>query len=81
MKPKAKPDGAPLKVGDLVTTSYWPERSDAVRKIMAVFASPDSESGQSAIASEGDRCAACGHSDGGTKTPLLDSGWFKRVKK
>ena len=80
-KPKAKSKEAPLKVGDLVTTTYWPERSTATRMVTSVFRNPGCQSGWNATATEGHPCKTCGHPTGFAPTPALDVGWFKLVKK
>jgi len=68
-----------LKLGDKVTTDYFPDKSDVVRKITSINYDNTCGSGVRIVANGGEVCKLCGHIPSGV-TPAIDGAWFIPVK-
>lgn len=70
----------PFKVGDLVTTDFYPDEHDVVRRVTSALRMPGFGSGWAVSADGGEVCSACGRR-GGTPVENLDSTWFKLARR
>jgi hypothetical protein len=70
----------PFKIGDRVTTDFYQDERDVVRRVTSVLRSAEFGSGWEVSADGGEVCSACGRR-WGTPVERLDSTWFKLARR
>lgn len=69
-----------LKVGDKVTSDYWHDENDVIRKITAVYKDSNFTGGLAASADCGGICPCCKRPLG-KEISYVNISWFKKVEE
>lgn len=67
----------PFKLGDKVTTTYYPDEHKIVRTVIGIYTHEGCESGYIVRADGGICCPTCNRKGTEITQPPLDSYWFK----